>query len=195
MQDKILLYGSNGEKMGETFARRAKQLVKRQRARWTDEAKTAIRFEPDAGDWTEDSDTGDDSDDSEAASEALPSAEPAQASHDFDDSALVELAKKRIKERRRFVFHTLAFLPGWFVAFLFSVMVHGTFSRNAGMLMFAFITGAWLTAYTIHFYQFAARRHRQWLKRLSPNGEGRRARKLAAEVDMLRAELQGSGVR
>lgn len=46
MEGKVLLYDSNGAKIGETFFRRAKQLVKQQRASWTSEKQDAICFSP-----------------------------------------------------------------------------------------------------------------------------------------------------
>jgi len=46
MKDKVLLYDSNDNKIGETFTRRARQLVKQQRASWIDENQDAIRFAP-----------------------------------------------------------------------------------------------------------------------------------------------------
>jgi len=46
MENKVVLYNSNDIKIGETYVRRAKQLVSRQRANWIDENQTAIRFYP-----------------------------------------------------------------------------------------------------------------------------------------------------
>jgi len=46
MEGKVLLYDSNGIKIGETFTRRARQLVKQQRASWVNENQDAIRFAP-----------------------------------------------------------------------------------------------------------------------------------------------------
>ena len=46
MEKKIELYNSNNIKIGETYVRRARQLVNRQRARWVDSNQTAIRFYP-----------------------------------------------------------------------------------------------------------------------------------------------------
>jgi len=46
MESKVLLYDSNDVKIGETFTRRARQLVKQQRASWVDENQDAIRFAP-----------------------------------------------------------------------------------------------------------------------------------------------------
>jgi len=44
MEEKILLYDSDNVKIGETYVRRARQLVKQQRACWTDDGQKAIRF-------------------------------------------------------------------------------------------------------------------------------------------------------
>jgi len=46
MEGKVLLYDSNDVKIGETFIRRAKQLVKQQRASWIGDNHDAIRFAP-----------------------------------------------------------------------------------------------------------------------------------------------------
>ena len=46
MERKVLLYDSNDIRIGETFTRRARQLVKQQRASWLNENQDAIRFAP-----------------------------------------------------------------------------------------------------------------------------------------------------
>ena len=46
MEGKVVLYDSNNIKIGETFVRRARQLVKQQRASWIGDDQTAIRFAP-----------------------------------------------------------------------------------------------------------------------------------------------------
>ena len=46
MENKVALYNSNGIKIGETYIRRARQLIRQQRAMWTDDTETAIRFAP-----------------------------------------------------------------------------------------------------------------------------------------------------
>jgi len=46
MEGKVILYDSNNVKIGETFTRRARQLVKQQRASWIDESQSSIRFAP-----------------------------------------------------------------------------------------------------------------------------------------------------
>lgn len=48
MEKKVILYNSDNVKIGETFVRRARQLVKQQRAVWTDDREEAIRFAPGA---------------------------------------------------------------------------------------------------------------------------------------------------
>ena len=46
MENKVALYNANGAKIGETYARRARQLVNQQRAMWVDDTQTSIRFAP-----------------------------------------------------------------------------------------------------------------------------------------------------
>jgi len=46
MENKVSLYNSNDIKIGETFPRRARQLVKQQRAKWIDGSQSSIRFAP-----------------------------------------------------------------------------------------------------------------------------------------------------
>jgi len=46
MDNKVMLLDSNDVKIGETFIRRAKQLVRQQRATWVDDTQSAIRFAP-----------------------------------------------------------------------------------------------------------------------------------------------------
>jgi len=46
MEGKVLLYNSLDTKIGETYTRRARQLVKQQRASWVDDSQKAIRFAP-----------------------------------------------------------------------------------------------------------------------------------------------------
>ncbi len=79
MESKVIMFNSDDIKVGETYMRRARQLVSQQRAEWTDEGRSAIRFAPDG--------------------ELLPetAAEEVKAK-----SSLYELAEKRIRERKRF---------------------------------------------------------------------------------------------
>ena len=44
MDSKVQVFNHAGQEIGKTYARRAKQLVNKQRAEWTDLSQTAIRF-------------------------------------------------------------------------------------------------------------------------------------------------------
>jgi len=46
VEEKIVLYDSNNNRLGQTFSRRARQLVNQQKAMWIDDSQTAIRFHP-----------------------------------------------------------------------------------------------------------------------------------------------------
>ncbi|MCL2350196.1 MAG: 2TM domain-containing protein [Defluviitaleaceae bacterium] len=48
MEEKVILYDFNNVKIGETYVRRARQLVKQQRAFWVDDSQRALRFAPGA---------------------------------------------------------------------------------------------------------------------------------------------------
>ncbi|MCL2498978.1 MAG: hypothetical protein FWE90_01440 [Defluviitaleaceae bacterium] len=172
---KVTLYDADGKRIGETFSRRARQLVKQQRALWTDETHTAIRFLPDAAEeW-------------EAETDGIPTA-PNPSGTDKNeipphiDANLYALAKKRISTRRRMFWHTLGLLPGYlFLAALFDSMF--TF-RQFELGFFVGITFTLWTmsfAYTIH--QF--RKYNRGFFLLAEM-ETRRARKLANEMDRLK---------
>ena len=94
METKIILYDADDKKVGETFARRAKQLVKQQRAQWVDDTQTAIRFIKDMDDW--------------------------QDSGEISDESLIALAEKRILEQKRFIVHSIAVIPTWLLLFWIS---------------------------------------------------------------------------
>ena len=128
MEAKISLYDANEVKIGETFMRRAKQLVKQQRAEWMDESYNAIKFAQDTDEFS--------GQDSESAAES-------------SDKWLVALAEQRIKERGRFILHSVLALPTWFILFV----LFGNATRTLELSFF--ITGVCLTSYLIHAYQFA----------------------------------------
>ncbi|MCL2617550.1 MAG: hypothetical protein FWD98_00710 [Defluviitaleaceae bacterium] len=171
MEGKITLYDSNGTKMGETFIRRAKQLVKQQRAVWVDEKQDAVRFAP----GQEHSGTDTPAQDDASAEETETPA--------HDDTLLITLAQKRLQDRGRFIFHTAAVVPVWFMT-LFALAVLTGMNRLA-QLMFMFFSGAWFAAYAIHLWAFAWPRFRK-----SNMRKERKARRLAMEVSNLRAELE-----
>jgi len=85
MEDKVLLYDSNNVKIGETFVRRARQLVKQQRASWTDDSQNAIRFAPGMEN---------------------PDDVPAVMHSSVLDKELMKLAKRRVHAKFAFRLHT-----------------------------------------------------------------------------------------
>ena len=159
MEGKIVLYNEYDQKVGETFVRRARQLVKQQRAEWIGDSQNAIRFVADVEDWEVDTIAGDTS-----------------VRSDKSEEWLIPLAEKRIVERKRFIIHSIVAIPTW----LFLVMIAG----YGGEMFF---TGVCLTAYLIHVYQFAIPR---LMKYRSHDRKERKARALAAEVAILKAEMQ-----
>ena len=86
MDGKVLLYDSKDVKIGETYIRRARQLVKQQRASWVDDSQRAVRFAPgmenldDTGTVEQDSGT-------------------------LTDMELMKLAKQRVHARFAFKLH------------------------------------------------------------------------------------------
>jgi len=91
MEGKVILYDSNDIKIGETFTRRARQLVKQQRASWTDETQSAIRFAPGMEKMDDSSD--------EIYEKHVPY-ESATA-----DDAIMKLAKRRVHARYAIKLH------------------------------------------------------------------------------------------
>ncbi|MCL2576898.1 MAG: hypothetical protein FWE27_02445 [Defluviitaleaceae bacterium] len=165
MESKILLYDSNNVKIGETFIRRAKQLVKQQRAAWIDDSQNAVRFFQDVDDWE---------------TVAVMDEEKPPIDDSKDDAWLIALAERRIKERKWFILHSVLTIPVWLFLFFFF-----GFLTNR-MEIPIFFTGVCLTAYLIHACYFFVTRQ----KYPSQSKKERRARALAAEVAFLKAELQ-----
>ncbi|MCL2204577.1 MAG: EI24 domain-containing protein [Defluviitaleaceae bacterium] len=164
MDGKVILYDSNDVKIGETYIKRARQLVKKQRASWVDDSYKSIRFAPGA-----------------ESLEAI-----AMQEEEHDDGWLVELAAKRITQRKRFIFHSIAFIPGWFLLFGFITLILD--DATTGAIAFVmFVLGAWVTGYVIHVCQYALPRLN---KHRAHTREERKAKMLAMEVANLKAELQ-----
>jgi len=132
MEEKILLFDVNDVKVGETFGRRARQMVVQQRAVWTDESKRAIRFT------------------TEEAAEASGAPEPDEKEKTAD--ALYALAEKRLRVRKRFVIHSIALLPGYIICLFciggLSESVDGGFAAFLCGILF----GIWTTLYVGHAY-------------------------------------------
>jgi hypothetical protein len=164
---KVTLYDADGKRIGETFSRRARQLVKQQRALWADETHTAIRFLPDAAEPWE--------------MEAEP--DPGHYTPSSDD-ALYALAKKRIRSRRILFWHALALLPG-FVFFV--ILGEAVFWRPGNNYVTGFFIGAtfalWSAWFVYNICQFI-----KYNRGFYPfaGSEARHARKLAYEVEQLK---------
>jgi len=180
MESKVLLINSNDDKIGETFVRRARQLVRRQRAVWVDDNHTAIRFYPGMEKMD---DTAAPVEHPYAKSEiiehvqkntanktadatpAIPSPTPL-----YNDDRLVNWliprADKRMRQRRRFVIHSFILIP---VAIL-----------QIYMFQFYFVAPlvSWVTVYMIHAYLYLTNTHAR--RRIAKN--------LSAEAAMLRGE-------
>ena len=108
MESKVILYDSSNTKIGETYTRRARQLVKQQRATWTDESHTAIRFAPGM----------ENMDDTFAAG-----AGEGYATHTGSpsDKELMKLAKQRVHARFAFKLHLALFFilcPFWILIYM-----------------------------------------------------------------------------
>jgi len=104
---RIKLYSSDGAQIGETFTRRARQLVKQQRAEWMDDSHTAVQFFPDAEDFSAD----------EPVDIPLPRSP-------YEAGDLYEIASRRVKMRRTFVWHTIVLIPGFIFFFLIAMILY-----------------------------------------------------------------------
>jgi len=169
MEGKVMMFDVSGAEIGETYTRRARQLVKQQRAVWADDTHTAIRFMPDtAGEWEP---------------EPAPAASAAPAPKvDRSGSILYAMAERRMRDRTRVIIHSLFLIP----VFIFIPLFWGGLS-NWRMSDFAMVTmgiawGAWIMSYICHL--------RNYVKgsgySTRPASEARRKLMLDVEVDRLR---------
>ena len=179
MEGKVFLYDENNIKIGETFMRRAKQLVKQQRASWLDEKQDAVRFAPGMENL--------DADDTDAYEKpsAVTTSSCIQDETGHDESSLILLAERRIYERKFFKFHSIAFIPGLFITFIFTVgIADNVFTGDGAILFFGFSWGSWVTAYGLHAYSYFKNR-----RLIGPTKDRRKERELAVEVALLKTEL------
>ena len=166
---KITLYDADDKRIGETFTRRARQLVKQQRAVWTDEHHVAIRFLPDAvEDWEP---------------EAVWKTDETRGkpTEENEDAMLYNLARNRISTRRRMFWNTFLLLPGYFV-----IMLIGNVGFRLQWYQ-GFATGVGYTLWTLVFiytlYNFI-KFNRGYYQITEVTG--RQARKIAREIEHLR---------
>ncbi|MCL2189587.1 MAG: hypothetical protein FWC16_11560 [Defluviitaleaceae bacterium] len=164
-KNRVTLYDAEYNKIGETFARRGAQLVRQQRAEWTDDSHSAIRFHP----GMEHADTCED------AGEEIPAV---PATHDtptpreaaLPDGIFLEEVDRQMRARRRFVIHTFLLLPGVTFVFISAMIVYDLYffnvsqnqaagmttiiTRDIPMMLAAFICTAWLVIYVIHLFLY-----------------------------------------
>ncbi|MCL2015019.1 MAG: hypothetical protein FWG68_02090 [Defluviitaleaceae bacterium] len=142
-ESKIALYDSEDNKIGETFMRRAKQLVKQQRAFWADDKQTELKFLPGMENFVvPDAPI---SEETAAATAAELETPPKTLS---EESWIVLLAEQRIKTRKLFIWHSIALIPGFIALYLFVIMwVHWS---NQGIWI-GMLWSSWATLYITHF--------------------------------------------
>jgi len=123
MKDKISMYNAEGTQVGETFTRRARQLVSQQRAEWIN--NSSIRFMAD-----------------EEIDISSPDTEDSE-----HESLLYYLAKRRLKVRQQFIWHSILMIPGYIVCVLLAMIAGSNF-------VFAVTTASWTTPYLLHILLF-----------------------------------------
>ena len=167
MKNKVMLFDASGTPVGETFMRRARQLVNQQRAEWINDS--AIRFAPDAdvneAEWNTDF-TGE------------PATPIPGAAATGSEALLYYIAERRISERRMFILHSILMLPVYLILLLLAAAI----GRN-GQYFLLTTWSAWTTPYMLHAFVFI----RERLKEYRPED---RERQLEREVDKLRRAMK-----
>ena len=175
MEAKIKLFDADGTQIGETFARRARQLVKQQRAIWMDDDHSAIRFNPDSteDDWNEEIEHGK----IPRTIEKHPELDP-----------LYVFAKKRLTERRRVILHLVLLVPEMIAVIFFTVIIGNGWHSEPAFLFFGFVSGVLITANACNVYYYYDKyvKGRPYGVGTSSYWENRREMQLAAEVEKLR---------
>jgi len=177
MKSKVALFDSGGSQVGETFTRRARQLVQQQRAEWISDS--AIRFAPDAVLNEEEWRAIEEPEISDTSVFSPKIAKPASS-----DSLLYYMAEKRIRERKLFLIHSLAFIPGYMVSIFTTALFMSVLSRSNHQLaewFLLFTLGAWTTPYLVHAFIFI----RRWLKENSSR-DSRHTKMIEMEMDKLK---------
>ncbi len=126
MESKVLLFNDKDAKVGETYMRRARQLVNQQRAAWVDESHSAIRFMPDA-----------------ELSFDTPDTEDTKPS----GHSLKALAEKNLREKKKFIYLTILFAGCSFLSLLFA-------ESTGDYTFFMFTFGICIGAYFVYAWNF-----------------------------------------
>jgi hypothetical protein len=173
MESKIQLYDADGARVGETFTRRARQLVSQQRGEWADESRTSVRFFRDTDGW-----------DTDTLPETFPSVAEAEPRDEHKkDERLLALARKRIQARTQFIKHTVLLIPGYITIIVFGLIFADFASSEAAIIFIGFFFGVWTTLYAVHANSYLKPRLRMYR---SEEREDRRRRRLAEEMEKLR---------
>ncbi|MDR2649314.1 MAG: hypothetical protein LBB94_06300 [Clostridiales bacterium] len=183
MDDKVVVIDENNVKVGRTYNRRARQLVGKQRAVWADETHTAILLSPtvDVHEWQE----------AELAADMGESAVPAADGVSWDERRLYILAVKKVHERRSFIWHTAAFVPGYIALFIIFGGILDVIYYGNTEYIFCFFLGVWTTAYAIHAYSFIKPRLKNYKRRSEAQRIDDEMRKLKIMApDKIRMELE-----
>ena len=174
MENKVLLIDENNVKVGKTFRRRAAQLVSQQRADWTDDSRSGIRFK--AGPESMDEAMN------EAVKEAIALDLYEEPETSEPDDRFYTLARKRLRERKLFVRHSAAFIPGILIIDRIAQSL-GYFTWGKDYIVFfsGILCGAWAMLYAIHLWRYVRTR-----RKIRANRESRYARRLETEVYRLK---------
>ena len=167
MSNMITMFDASDNKIGETFFRRAKQLVKQQRATWTSDDQKAIKFVPGMENLSEETDDG--------------------TSQDSADEKWIHvLAIKRIQDRKLFRWHSFSIVPSLFIAFLVAaVVVDAAFGGDMALLFLGLAWGSLSTAYFIHVFFYV----RKYPIRDNALKKARKEREIAAEIAAIKSSL------
>ncbi|MDR2166527.1 MAG: hypothetical protein LBE35_01575 [Clostridiales bacterium] len=140
--DKIKVFDKNNEMIGETFARRAKQLVLKGRATWANPENSAIRL-LEANKKEEIMTNNGYIDLRDEAAETTP--KPSKPGEDL----LMYIAKRNVAARRDLIFHVAAF-P---IAFVIIMLLTDGFIRDTGYFFLGiFFSWGLLIAYKAFNY-------------------------------------------
>jgi len=190
MEGKIALFDANGTAIGETFMRRARQLVKQQRADWADDARTAIQFYPDTEEVPMPGEFQEESSGTRTEGSYRGFKEPISGIGTERTNALYAIAEKRVAARRSLFFLTVFFVPVAFAIFIIFGFMSDGFSPSRILTIFFFgvSSGAWLMYFICRVREFF--RH-YGSSALSDTGIGnyfetRRVARLVAEVERLK---------
>jgi len=166
MESKITLYASDDSKIGETYARRAKQLVKQQRACWVNES--AIKFVE------------------VAEVELIP--EPEVKTVTVNEEKLLKIALRRIESRNRMILHTLLLVPVWLAFFVFCAgFLDGWLHWSYLNFILGLGTGSWLMLYGVHLWKYFSPKIKKM--RINASREERKSRIIAKEIATLKIEM------